>query len=445
MRFGNSLLWTGLFASIAVSGCGNGQVLSGDGGEIPYCVPGEQNDCHCPGGLVGVQICLDDGTFAACHCDGAIGGSGTGGSGTGAVGTGGNGTGGNGTGGNGTGGNGTGGSMPVGTETELSAGSSILIDVFVMDAGILLVFQDAVMLVDRAGNQMKTLSWPRDITSAAFDGARVVIADQAILTTLDLDLQEVASANVVEVCASAVLVGGGRFVCGPENDWDRVFYTHDATTGELIGTSVPYTYNGIPMRRVPGTDDFIAVTVDSSPSDFHLYSVGADDVAVYVNESPYHGDFPITDIYAFDGSPPEHLITHTGLMLKIYGPKCNPSESSFSTDCFLKDGALGTLSGNERFIGMDSDAAGKVYGITSSANAAPWDSACAPSCGVQRADVATHVVESKTSYALDLGAVVAARHDPISNTLVVGYRLSGDYYFPGDPYPGHRVALLPYQ
>jgi hypothetical protein len=38
-----------------------------------------------------------------------------------------------------------------------------------------------------------------------------------------------------------------------------------------------------------------------------------------------------------------------------------------------------------------------------------------------------------------------ARHDPTSGALVVGYRLSGTYYFEDDPYPGYQVAILPYQ
>ena len=110
-------------------------------------------------------------------------------------------------------------------------------------------------------------------------------------------------------------------------------------------SSKKYTYNGIPMRLVPGTSDFVTVSVDLSPSDFHLYSGSDSGEAVYINESPYHGDLRITNTYAFDGSPPVHLITDSGLLLRIHGDNCTGSMSSFSTGCFVKDGALGTLTG----------------------------------------------------------------------------------------------------
>ncbi|MHB8420603.1 MAG: hypothetical protein ACYDCL_21220 [Myxococcales bacterium] len=37
-------------------------------GGPPRCVPGATVNCGCIGGLVGVQTCQPDGTFAACNC-----------------------------------------------------------------------------------------------------------------------------------------------------------------------------------------------------------------------------------------------------------------------------------------------------------------------------------------------------------------------------------------
>jgi hypothetical protein len=315
-------------------------------------------------------------------------------------------------------------------------GSAILVDVFASDSNIYVVRVDALRSFDLYGNLAQEMEWPRDILSAAFDGERLVIADAARFTTLDRNLSELASADAVEPCASAVLVGGPRLVCGPDNDWDRIFYTYDALTGELLATSSPYTYNGIPMRRVPGTDAFVTVPLNLSPPDFSLYEVAPSGEAIYVGESPYHGEFDANDVYAFDGVPPVHLITHEGLMLEIEG-----------ADPFVKDGAVGTLSTGEYFLGLDNDGSGKLYGLMYPGLGDYWpgESLCERGCVVQRIDIASNTVDDETSHNLDLGALVAARHHSGTDTLVVGYRRSGDYHVPsGDPYPGYRVERLPY-
>jgi hypothetical protein len=55
-------------------------------------------------------------------------------------------------------------------------------------------------------------------------------------------------------------------------------------------------------------------------------------------------------------------------------------------------------------------------------------------------------VGAEKLYDLDIGAVVATRHDATSNALIAGFRRSGNYSPGGvDPYPGYRVELLKYQ
>lgn len=420
-------------------GCGPSSIID-DGPRPPRCVPGHTVSCACADGRTGAQVCGDDGAFEACQCRHGTSGSsgaGTASAGSGAT-TGGGATTGSGA---GTGGGGVGG----GDETRLSTGASVLIDAFVAEAGIIIVLADAVLLVDRAGEELARVDSAREITAAAFDGETLVVADRARFASYDLALAKITEGDLAEECASAVLVSDHRFVCGPTNDWDRIFTAYDARTGAFVASSDTYTYNGIPMRRIPGTDDFVTVTVDSSPSDFHLYSVLDTGEAQYVNESPYHGDFSVTDVYAFNGSPPTHLVTHEGLMLRIYGPRCSAAESSFDAECFVRDGALGTLLGAQRFVGMDNDAEGKLYGLVSVSGNLYFDPPCEAGCLVQRVDIASRTVESQRMHSLDMGAAVVVRHDPVSSALLVGYRLPGDYYFPGDPYPGFAVSLLDYE
>jgi hypothetical protein len=429
----SSMPWLAFVPSlVSALGCGGRTIADPAGasseGFGPTCVPGRQVECACFDGTIGAQVCSLEATFGPCSCHGAgSGGPGSSGSGL-------------------SSGSSGAGSGEVGQETALSAGSSVLIDVFTADSGIFIILSDEVLLVDRLGQTLQTIPYPREITAAAFDGGTLVVADKAKLTSFDLALRQIISVDLMETCASAALVGRGRFVCGPANDWDRVFYTYDAMTGALLASSNMYTYNGIPMRRIPGKEDFVTVSDDSSPSDFYLYSVDASGEAAYVGESPYHGDFRVTRVYAFDGSPPAHLITDEGLMLHIYGKNCTSAAGPFDSECFTKDGSLGTLSGSQLFIGMDSDGAGKLYGLVDpTPDPFSDESLCNSGCLVQRIDVASRTIETQSVHHLDLGAVVTLRHDAVSGAMVLGYRLPGDYYFPDDPYPGYKVVLAKYE
>jgi hypothetical protein len=425
-----------LSLALACSSCGgrSAELGSSDvGNDVPRCVPGTQAACACAAGRSGIQLCRDDGSFGTCACDSA---SGSGGSDNqnGSTSKGGRAAGGNtsvGDAGSASGGAGADG------ENVMWTGTPTLIDVFVGEAGIYVVTSDSVALIDRTGALVREVKAPRPVTAAAFDDEVLVVADAAKLTSYDHDLKEKLSANLLEGCRAGVLLSGHRFVCGPENDWDRVFYTYDLQSGDLLASSKKYTYKGIPMRRVPGTDDFVTVTVDSSPSDFHLYSLAAGNEAVYVNESPYHGDFRVTNVYSFFGSPATHLVTDTGLMLRIYGADCNGMNNSFSTGCFVKDGALGTLTGAQAFMGMDADASGHVYGLVDVA-AGYLNSGCKMGCLLQKVDVAARSVEKQLTVHPSVGKVVAFRYDAVGNSLVIGSRDSSKQV---DSSAGYRVVV----
>jgi hypothetical protein len=436
------------------------------------CIPGEQIACACANSRSNVQVCQSDGTYGPCAC-GAPSGVTSGFGGTsnnafdrgGATSTASGGSGATasttrgGAANSGTGAStgsaaasstgtatssGNGGASPSGAGTVvLTSGADKLIEAFPADTGLLVVSANAVHLLDRAGTELIQVPSPREITAAAFDGTLLVVADKARITTYDPALTVFASGDLVEACASAVLLSNSRFVCGPANDWDRIFYTYDALSGTLRASSKKYTYNGIPMRRVPGKDDFVTVSTDSSPSDFHLYSLTGDE-AQFINESPYHGDFRVTNVYAFDASPPEHLITDAGLFLHIYGNGCSTATNSFTSECFTKDGALGTLSGAQIFVGMDSDGAGHVFGLVDPSDTFAGNP-CEKNCIAQRIDLESRAVTSQRIHTLSASRIVVTRHDPIAAKLLVGYiKATDSYYLPNDPYPGYQIALLDY-
>lgn len=473
MRHTISRLIGGLvLVAVACGGRSSGDEL--ELAAVPQCIPGQQIACACFDGTSSVQVCDTSGAFAACQC-GSLTGSGavTGTGGTAAGGTSAGGTTAGGTGARGSGGaggtvspgqggtgtfggglagkgagSGAGGSStgPAVEATLLQSGDSVLVDVLLSERGIYVATKNEVVLLDRDGTEQIRVTFPRELTAVAVDDSHVAVADQAILTVFDLDLRELGSVTLVESCASMVFVSQDRVVCGPENDWERIFYTYDVESLELLATSESFTYNGIPMQRVPATDDFITVDVELSPSDFHLYSVVASDQVVYVNESPYHGDFGVSDTYAFDGAPPEHLVTPGGVILKIYGDGCDNEQSPFTTTCFTKDGELGTNSADQYFLGMDGDGAGLIYTLaTPSTGSFFYDGNCGESdCLAQRIDVGARSILAQQRLKLPdgIGALIAYRYDHVTGRIVLGYRAGDRYYYPssGDPYPGYRVV-----
>jgi hypothetical protein len=55
------------------------------------------------------------------------------------------------------------------------------------------------------------------------------------------------------------------------------------------------------------------------------------------------------------------------------------------------------------------------------------------------------IAQTKKSYGLDLGEVVAVRHDATANALVVGYSRPPTNSSTTAPYTGFRVELLSYE
>lgn len=438
----------GMFLAMC-SGCSQGP----DG---EACIEGQQIECACTSGRSGAQRCDDDGTFGPCQCttedpdgdpgqdEGSMSGrGGSSGSGSGSGGESGSG----GSGGmGGTSGSGGGGGQAGQGGSEgihvVSAGTSVLVDAYAIEDAIVVVLADAVLLLQESGDELARWDAPRPISASAIDGNQIGVADGAKVTFLDLlELEELSEITLLESCADVVFASGGRFVCGPENDWDRVFYTYDSASGELLASSMMYTYHGIPMRRVPGTDRFVTVTVGSSPSDFHLYELGLDHAVTFVGESPYHGDFRVTNTYAFDGEPAAHLVTDEGLLLSLNDPDCLPTMNSFSSGCFVKDGALGTLTGSQVFVGMQSEG-DVLYGIVDPTPGFAFDeSVCADGCVLQTIGIAEREVMQQATYHLDMSALVAMDLAVSSSRVLVGYRLSGES-FSDSPYPGYRVELL---
>jgi len=325
--------------------------------------------------------------------------------------------------------------------TVLTSGDEPLIGAFVTESGVAVVTEGSVRLLDRAGAELATKRAARPIRAAALGDGILAIADGAKLTSLDVGtLAVIATTNLIEACEDGVIVSGARFVCGPQNDWDRVFYTYDLLTGDFLASSEKYTYNGIPMRVVPGLDAFVTVTDSSSPSDFHLYRVGEDNSAKYIGESPYHGDFGVTNVYAFDNEPATSLITHGGLILDFSGDGCNAAMNSFDSGCFVKSGALGVLTGAQAFVAMDNDR-GTLYALVDP-SPSYWSSEVRThGLILQSIDVEARTVLTQATYVMPSGRPVSIEYDPTSNDVLFAFRKPGEDFY-DSPYPGYVVGFF---
>jgi hypothetical protein len=329
---------------------------------------------------------------------------------------------------------------------KLIGGPEVLIDLFSVDSGILVVRADAVLLVGRDGIVKKTVPAPRPITAASFDGSYLVVADAAMLTVFSPALESSGTVLLTEACVSSVLMDDGIFVCGPSNDWDRVFYTYDVKGRvALAASSQKFTYHGRPMRRVPGTSYFITVTTDLSPSDFYLYRVlpGGTDV-VYVNESPYHGAFAATTTYGFDAVPATHLVNLDGLMLRILGDGCDAMHNSFTSGCFVKDGALGTLPSGRTYLGLGNDDGGRLFAVVNDGSQTyAYSALCPGGCTVQRIDVASRTVVSQRKHLMAASRFIAVRPDTSCKMVALGYQLATSTS-PTLDNTGYQIDLVDY-
>jgi len=318
----------------------------------------------------------------------------------------------------------------------LWSGADTLIDAFPSNDGIIVVTAGAVNVLSRTGMTVKSYTPPRPLTAAAFDGALLVLADAAYVTVMTPTLASKGTILLKEACAAGVMVGAQRFVCGPMNDWDRIFYTYDLVQLALVGTSPKYTYEGIPMRQVPGRDHFVTVGTSGTPADFSLFRVDALGPVYFLGESPYHGDFAVSTIYAFAGRPATHLVTSEGLMLKLFTPQCLPDSTSvLGSGCFVKDGNIGTLWANEMFRAMATDdERDVVYGVVGTLDNFRMLT-CAGQCKVQQIDAVQRVVLGQRGYGIGMSQTITTRHDTQCQMLLFGYRTN-------DATPVNRLDLL---
>src|SRR6478609_1423198 len=138
-----------------------------------------------------------------------------------------------------------------GTTKDSAILGSALVGYFYDDSGILIADESGVVHYDWDGKKIAQWKAERPLLSAGYRDGKMMVADSAVVIGLNDKLESLFETEVVEACEDAVMVSGGHFICGPNVDWDRVLYTYDATTGDLLKTSEAVTYEGVPMVPLP--------------------------------------------------------------------------------------------------------------------------------------------------------------------------------------------------
>jgi len=306
----------------------------------------------------------------------------------------------------------------------LATGSEPLIRIFASDSMIWVVDGGGVRRFASNGTLDGLWEAPRPLLTATMEGPYLVVADGAKFTTLAAStLAVVISAITQESCYSLAVVSGPRVVCGPANDWQRIFYTYDALTGALLAQSQANTYNGIPMLRVPGFDGFVT----PAGSNFTLYRVDPDsDRVEWMDESPYF-DVTVTWKYVFDGDPAQNLINQDGDMLEIHTPDC--VESS----CFTLGENLGTTGLAEHYAAIVQSGSIVAGVIARNAITSSQDSNCEKGCRLNAVVAASRQLVSGREIVLPIGDVVSLAATPEARVFVFGG------YDPDERYPSDRT------
>jgi hypothetical protein len=326
-----------------------------------------------------------------------------------------------------------GGTVPE-SAIELSSGTSLLVELFVADAGIYLVLDDEVRLVDRMGEAVASWTAGATIVAAAFGEERLGVTTSDTLHLLDEGVVPLGSGPLGRLCRSPAIVGGPTLVCSPTYAADA-FDSFDATTAAHLATTANQYWvddNDPPLLRVPGTDDLLVLD-----GRFYLFLVDPAGLVSFVDGSP-SGVGVGNGALAFDGLPATHVVNHQGEVLEIYASTCQPGANG---GCFVKVGAVDVFTGEQRFVGMDDAGSGVFVGLVELIPAVGSGPLCDGGCLVRKVDMASETVVSQTAFLEVIGELVATRYDPVLDAVVVGYNLPK----PGanDPFPGHRVLVVP--
>jgi hypothetical protein len=315
----------------------------------------------------------------------------------------------------------------------LVAGQERLVGMFVVRAGIIVVTDASVLLVDRGRQPLVSLRWPRAITGAAFDGAHLAIADLETLTVLTPALEVERTIGLEVPCAGAVIVDGARFVCRVSAGDRAAYRTFDLVAGKTLATTMIEWPYGASPQAVRGSPLF--VTADP----IIVHRVNADGTIADIGRAP---DGPRAPFAILDGDPTA-LVTGVGALLSL--PAGGAGDGGPAPDVLARAGVLGTLWHDQSFAALGSAGSRELLAlVTQPRDLGRPDLPCFDGCRVQRIDVNHKLVISEQAQALRTAKrILALAADDDCGMAVVGYALTGGAE-PDREETGYRVDLLAY-
>jgi hypothetical protein len=315
---------------------------------------------------------------------------------------------------------------------NLSIGLDPLVDAFPTPAGIIVVRRAHIELVSRDGERLGLVTSPREITAAAFSGGRLTVADRGVVTFYAADLTVLGTARLQEACRSGAMLPSGTFVCPPTDEFQTFFWSYALGHAEGWKQSPGPFLSHVTERlvAVPGRD----LLVGKSGYGFALYGASGDGVV-----TPWAGPIGASPgAIAFDGDPARRAVLEIGssvFVFEIAPAGCGPETPD---NCLRLDGDFIDVSTGDFLLALADGRAGAVQVLRG--NSLGADVTCRQGCAFQTIDVATRAVTRSKVFRLmvgdgiNSGAVVSARHDDVTDGMVLAYR-SVD---------GERVDLLDY-
>jgi hypothetical protein len=315
------------------------------------------------------------------------------------------------------------------------SGQERIVEAFPTGPGVVVARASAILLVDRTGQILRKLEMPREVTAAAYDGTRLVVADRAMLTELKPTLEPMASRPLRDTCQGVAILPDGRILCG--GGAFHVLYRLDGSApGQLVSAGGSGAFRVIPGRPEVMVGAFLTSFPDGGSE---LFAGGGG-----------FGSPTLGPLFAFKGSPATHLVASDGSYLKITGPECAPSIGGFGNSCYGVDGKLATLRPMEAYIGMVEDSPASVLALVrknaTSSFPQPSDRLCADGCFAQRIDLGQGTIVSEKMHRLDGVAWKTLHPDPFCKKLMVVSRTVAEAPFEQDPEPvgDYRIQLLDY-
>ncbi len=161
---------------------------------------------------------------------------------------------------------------------------------------LLLLGEDSRLYVyDVAGHetQFVQLDQPGTALSVGANGLHAVVGHSGALSYIDLQTREVVarydvSANVFDI---ELAPNGHVYVMPLEDQWTRI-RTVNLWSGMETLHSGASVYDSTRMALHPSGEYIYGANNGLSPSDFEKYDIRGGN-AVFVDDSPYHGDYPI--------------------------------------------------------------------------------------------------------------------------------------------------------